>query len=158
MKSISLSTHLTAVELEDRIRLEKNASMRDKYRALLWILQGETRCEVARRLGVKEVTIYRWVKRYNAEGEAGLIRKPGQGRKRTLTEDKVCMIKEWVTSEGGVWTLRKMRLRLEDDEGIKVTQQAIWYRLKESRWSWKTGRPSNPNKDFKQVEAFKKTA
>jgi hypothetical protein len=28
-----------------------------------------------------------------------------------------------------------------EEEGIEVTLQAIWYRLKEGRWSWKTARP-----------------
>jgi transposase len=66
-------------------------------------------------------------------------------------------IKSWVTEEGGVWTLEKMRLRLEQEEGISVTQQAIWYRLKESDWSWKTGRPSNPGKDEEAGEAFRES-
>ena len=156
MKAIPLANHLTEMELQDRIRCEKDASMRDKYRALLWILQGEKRCEVAKRLGIDEVTLYHWITRYNTDGETGLTRKPGQGRRRTLTDNNVEKIKEWVTDEGGVWTLRKMSIRLKEDEGIEVTPQAIWYRLKDTRWSWKTGRPSNPNKDEKAVEAFKK--
>jgi len=97
----------------------------------------------------------RWVKRYTSGGETEFSRKPGQGRKRTLTPDKVEKIKTWVTEEGGVWTLEKMRVKLEHEEGISVTQQAIWYRLKESDWSWKTGRVSNPEKDEKAGEAFR---
>lgn len=156
MKAILLVEHLTEEELQERIRSEKDANLRDKYRAILWILQGVPRNEVAERLGVERETIYNWVKRYNAEGEDGLFRKPGQGRKRTLTEEKVEEIKRWVTEEGGVWTLEKMRVKLEQEEGIEVTQQAIWYRLRESRWSWKTGRQSNPEKDEKAQEDFKK--
>ncbi len=47
-------------------------------------------------------------------------------------------------------------MKLEEEEGITVTQQAIWYRLHESRWSWKTGRPTNPEGDKDAQEAFKK--
>lgn len=158
MIAIPLANHLTEAELQDRIRTQKDASMRDKYRALLWILQGEKRCLVASRLGVSEATLYHWITRYNADGETGLTRKLGQGRKRTLTEDKVQMIKGWVTDEDGVWTLKKMSVRLKEQENLEVTEQAIWYRLKESKWSWKTGRPTNPKKDEKAVEAFKKKA
>ena len=64
MKAIPLANHLTQTELQDRIKQEKNASLRDKYRALLWISQGEQRCEVARRLGGKAIAIYRLVHRY----------------------------------------------------------------------------------------------
>lgn len=153
MKSVELSKHLTAEEIREKINQEKDASKRDKYRALLWILQGKSLKEIAELLGVWRKTIYNWIKRYNSEGESGLSRKAGQGRKRTLTPDKVEKI--WVTQEGGVWTLEKIRLRLEQEEGISVTQQAIWYRLKESDWSWKTGRPGNPKKDDKAAGEFR---
>jgi len=156
MTANPLADHLTEEELLERIRTQKEASMRDKYRALLWILQGESRCEVASRLGVDTATLYHWITRYNADGEDGLMRKAGQGRKRTLTDDKVKMIKEWVTEEDGVWTLKKMSVRLKDEEGLEVTPQAIWYRLRDAEWSWKTGRPTNPKKDEEAVDDFKK--
>lgn len=156
MKAIPLANHLTESELEDRIRSAKDASIRDKYRALLWILQGEKRIEIAKRLGVSRISIQNWVKRYNSEGESCLPRKSGQGRKRTITRDKVERIKEWVREGEGVWTLKRMRLKLAETEGISVSHQAIWFRLKESRWSWKTGRPTNPEGNKAAQEAFKK--
>ena len=146
---------LSIVEIREKVNQEKTASKRDKYRALLWKRQGKSVKRISELLGVCRKTIYRWLERYKTEGESGLSRHPGQGRKRTLTPDKVEKIKTWVTSEDGVWTLEKMRVRLEQAEGISVTQQAIWYRLKESKWSWKTGRPSNPEKDEKAQEAFR---
>ena len=155
MKGIELADHLTEQELEDRIRSARDAAIRDRYRALLWILQGEKRGEIARRLGVTRTTIREWVKRYNREGEAGLHQKPGQGRKRTITPEKVEKIKGWVKAEEGVWTLNRIRIELEKEEEISVTQQAIWYRLRESRWSWKTGRPTNPEGDKELQEAFR---
>jgi transposase len=155
MKGIELADHLTEQELEDRIRSARDAAIRDRYRALLWILQGEKRGEIARRLGVTRTTIREWVKRYNREGEAGLHQKLGQGRKRTITPEQVEKIKEWVKAEEGVWTLKRIRIKLEKEEGVSVTQQAIWYRLRESRWSWKTGRPTNPEGDRELQEAFR---
>ncbi len=68
MKAIPLANHLTESELEDRIRSAKDASIRDKCRAFLWILQGEKRREIANRLGVSRISIQNWVKRYNSEG------------------------------------------------------------------------------------------
>lgn len=156
MKAIPLANHLTESELEDRIRSARDASIRDKYRAFLWILQGEKRREISKRLGVSRISIQNWVERYNSEGESGLPRKSGQGRKRTITPDKVERIKEWVREEGGVWTLKRMRLKLAETEGISVSHQAIWFRLKESKWSWKTGRPTNPEGNKEAQAAFKK--
>ena len=74
-----------------------------------------------------------------------------------LTESELVeKIKNWVDAEEGVWTLKRMMLRLAEGEGITVTQQAIWHRLHESRWSWKTGRPTNPEGNKDAQEAFKK--
>ncbi len=156
MKAIALSDHLTEWELTEKIRHEKDASVRDRYRAILWVHQGESRNEIAKRLGIGCNTLYRWVKGYNSRGESGLHQRPGQGRKRTLTPEKVEKIKGWVKAEEGVWTLKRVRLKLAEEEGISVTEQAIWYRLRESKWSWKTGRPTNPKGDKEAQEAFKK--
>ena len=156
MKEIALAKHLTELELENRIHNSRDAFIRDRYRALLWILQGEKRGEIADRLGVTRTTIREWVNRYNREGESGLHQKPGQGRRRKITPEKVEKIKGWVKAEEGVWTLKRIRIKLEKEEGISVTQQAIWYRLQESRWSWKTGRPTNPEGDKDLQEAFRK--
>jgi transposase len=55
---------------------ERDASVRDGYRAFLWILHGVKRGEVAKRLEVSRVTIREWVKRYNAEGVSRTILTP----------------------------------------------------------------------------------
>lgn len=85
MKPIPLVNHLTESELQQRIDKERDASVRDKYRALLWILQGKQRSEIANLLGISTSIIYKWVRRYNSEGESGLRRQRGQGRKRIIT-------------------------------------------------------------------------
>ena len=135
--SIGPLNHHSEEALQQRIHREKAAGKRDKYRAMLWLLQGKKRIDIAKELGLKRQALYKWVKRYNQDGESGLSRKSGQGAKRTLTPDKIENIKQWVSKEQGLWTLDKMRIRLQSEEGIEVTPQAIWYRLRESRWSWK---------------------
>jgi len=107
MKAIALADHLAESELVEKIRHEKDSSIRDRYRAILWIQQGESRGDIAKRLGIGCSTLYRWVKRYNSSGESGLHRQTGQGRKRTLTPEKVENIKGWVKAEEGVWTLKR---------------------------------------------------
>ena len=136
MKAIGLSDHLTESELTEKIRHEKDASVRDRYRAILWIHQGESRSEIAKRLGIGCNTLYRWVKRYNSDGESGLHRRPGQGRKRTLTPERVEQIKSWVKAEEGVWTLKRMRLKLYSGlfillkRKIRLTKVALLQALK----------------------------
>ena len=55
---------------------------------------------MARRLGIDLSTLVRWVQRYNAQGEKGLHRKKGQGRKRVLNSERMQKIKQWVSEEG----------------------------------------------------------
>lgn len=155
MRAIALADHLTESELVEKIRHERDASVRDRYRAILWIYQGESRGAVAKRLGIGRNTLCRWVKRYNSERDSGLHQQPGQGRKRIITPETVEQIKEWVREGEGIWTLKRICLKLAE-AGISTTQQAIWYRLRESRWSWKTGRPTNPEGDKVEQEAFQK--
>jgi len=74
-----------------------------------------------------------------------------------LNSERMQKIKQWVSEEKGGWTLERMKVRLKE-EGIEVSPQGIWYRLREEKWSWKTGKPSYPKADKKAKEAFKKGA
>ena len=156
MKAVPLADHLTESELTEKIRHGKDGSVRDRYRAILRIHQGESRSCIAKRPGIGRGTLWRWVKRYNSMCESGLHHQPGQGKKLVLTPEKIEKIKQWVNEEEGVWTLKRIQFRLSESEGISVTEQAIWYRLKQAGWSWKTGRPTNPEGDKEAQEAFKK--
>lgn len=126
MIPIPLASHLTESELQQRIDKEKDVSVKDKYRALLWILQRKQRSEIAKLLGVSTSIIYKWVKRYNSEGESGLRRQKGQGRKRTMTPDKVEKLKECVNQEEGLWTLSKMKTFISRGNIYNSTSDLVW--------------------------------
>jgi transposase len=55
-------------------------------RALIvhWSSQGQTPSEIAARLDHKFDNVVKWIRRFNAEGLAGLQERPGRGRKRRL--------------------------------------------------------------------------
>lgn len=50
--AIALADHLTELEFTEKIRHAKDSSVRDRYRAILWIQQGKSRDEIADRLGI----------------------------------------------------------------------------------------------------------
>ena len=60
MKAIALVEHLTELEHTEKIRHERDSSVRDRYRAILWIHQGESRGVIAKRLGIGCNTLCRW--------------------------------------------------------------------------------------------------
>jgi hypothetical protein len=53
---------------------------------ILWSSQGQTAYEIAQRLPMKWDNIVKWIRRFNAEGLAGLEERPGRGRKPQLQE------------------------------------------------------------------------
>ncbi len=57
--AIKPANHLSEEELQQRIDSEKDADKRDKYRAILWILQGRKRINVAKELGVERLAVYK---------------------------------------------------------------------------------------------------
>jgi transposase len=59
---------------EDRMNIHKNARLTPKSRADLVrrVMEGQPRNQVATAFGVSAKTVAKWVKRFEAEGEAGL--------------------------------------------------------------------------------------
>ena len=59
----TLANHLSKEQLEEKVKSTKEGWLRDKYRVLLWLLQGETYRAVARRLGIDLSTLVGWVQK-----------------------------------------------------------------------------------------------
>ena len=70
--------------LEKVLKTHEKAYMRERASAILQISNGKSGLEVAQS-GLlqkrRENTLYEWVRRYKAEGIAGLANRPGRGRK-----------------------------------------------------------------------------
>jgi len=72
-------------------------------RALIiwWSSQGQTPSEIATRLEHKFDNVVKWIRRFNAEGLAGLQEKPGRGRKRRLQPTDALPVVETVLTPPG---------------------------------------------------------
>lgn len=57
-------------------------------RALIvhWSSRGQTPAEIAARLEHKFDNVVKWIRRFNAEGMAGLQERPGRGRRRRFQD------------------------------------------------------------------------
>jgi len=56
--------------------------------------RGETPAEIARRLEHKFDNVVKWIRRFNAEGLAGLAERPGRGRKAKIKESDALAVVE----------------------------------------------------------------
>ena len=73
-------------ELERRTR-NRAASARESQRAklVLLYLDGVSKSEISRRLDLSRMRVIDWIKRFEAEGLAGLEEREGRGRKESYT-------------------------------------------------------------------------
>jgi transposase len=83
VKKVELSSQERS-ELERGYREGKSHAYRQRCQMMLLKSEARSSVEVGEILGCCEVIVNRWMKRYEAEGMAGLQTKPGRGRKAIL--------------------------------------------------------------------------
>lgn len=71
-------------DLEKGWRESTNHSFRQRCQLILLKSEGRTSTDIARILGGCEMAVNNWVKRFEAEGIAGLKTRPGRGGKPIL--------------------------------------------------------------------------
>jgi transposase len=94
--------------------------------------------QVAGSYGVDRTTIYRWSQRFLWEGAAGLERRAGSGRPRTLEELSEVELRAIVLGpasrfgfETELWTVGRLRRVIQDEFRVQVSKNTIWRRLRE---------------------------
>jgi len=104
---------------------------------------GLTITDVAKAYGIDRVTVHRWLVRFVAKGEAGLGRKPVQGRPRTIAQlDSDTLIDIVLTPakefgyETDFWTTRRLIQVIEDRFDVLVSKQTVMRRLHEAGLSY----------------------
>jgi putative transposase len=85
---IEIATHLAADELRAAARKEGNRRAALRLMAIANELDGYEREEAARLAGMSDQALRDAIKRFNAEGMAGLYDRPRSGRPRRLTPEQ----------------------------------------------------------------------
>lgn len=118
--------NLTEAELVTLQEGHKNGSQfqfRNRCQCLVLSSQGRTVPELAEFFEVSKITIYSWLERWENKGLAGLMNKPGQGRKPILSLQNPQHIKSVKTAVGkNAQTLKAVVAELETtlDEKMSV--------------------------------------
>jgi transposase len=113
---------------------------------------------IARALGITEATVRTWLKRFNAEGVAGLADAPRGGRPPTYTPDEVGeVIAASLTQPGdlglpfGSWTLDRLTAYLQEQQGPAIGRTRIGEILRAEGLRWRTQETwfgERPDPDF----------
>jgi len=91
---------------------------------------------VAQAFGTERSTIYRWISRYQDNGETGLVRRPVSGRPTKLNELDAQTLKDIVLTpaselgfETDFWTTRRLIQIFQSSFGILLSKQTVTRRL-----------------------------
>lgn len=113
IKTVEL-TKAQRTALEKGYRGGESHAFRVRCQMILLKSEGRTSVEVAGILGGCEVVVNNWLKRYEAEGIAGLRTKPGRGRKPILDADEdLARVKEAVQANRQRISVAKAALEAE---------------------------------------------
>lgn len=151
-------------ELARRVRTERSARLRDRYRAALLALQGYQAPQIVQMLGRSRRSVQDWVYAYRDQGIPGLIPRKGTGRPAKITPEQVQSLRARLDAgpraEDGVCTLRgKDIVRiLQQEFGVKHTLGSIYGVLERLGYSCLKPRPRHEKNDPQAAEQFKQQA
>ena len=165
MKKLTIQDAETVIlGLQDEIRRSAEARYDHRLHGLLLVAQGMSAREVAHRLGDAPRTVAYWVRRFEAEGLAGLVDPDRPGRPRRLTEQHLAAIGAALRQRpaeshlaGNLWDGKTLaafvRREWEVSLGVRQCQRVfrqLGFRLRKPR-------PVLASADPEQRQAVKKT-
>jgi len=110
--------------------------------------------QVASSFGVDRTTIYRWVSRFDAEGEHGLQRRPGSGRPRKLEELTEWELREIVLTapsefgfETDLWTVGRLRRVIGEEFQVWISKNTVWRRLRDAGLTYQ-----KPEREYFEID------
>jgi transposase len=138
-------------QLEKFLTTTPDARQLKRAQALLWLAEGDSVEEIARRLRVTRQTIYNWVAQFQARADLGLKERLADGarsgRPATALEIIDPLIEQVVEKDPHqfgyrrtVWTASLLQLYLKEKHKVKVSRSSIRRAIDRLRMSWKRPR------------------
>lgn len=147
--------------LRRHIRSERNATQRDRYRAVALALDGRLTEEIVEKLERSRAFVQRWVYAYRDGGlEAIKIRKP-PGKKPLLPRDRWDELRGRLdagpTDDDAVCEFRGRDIQrlLQREFGVKYSLNGVYELLHRLGYSWLAPRPRHRHADAEAQKAFK---
>jgi len=140
-------------ELLERSRKERNAKQRDRYRAVLLALDGQSAEAIMHTLGRSRNFVQRWVYAYRDGGIDAVRPKLQTGRPRKLTELEEQQLRERILAgprpEDAVCSLRGEDARhiIEIEFGVKYSLPGVYVLLHRLGLSSLVPRPRHKKND-----------
>lgn len=147
-------------ELRDRSRKEHNAKQRDRYRAVLLALEGQTTQAIMHNLDRSRNFVQRWTYAYRDGGIDAIAPIRQSGRPRKLTESEEMQFRERMLAgpqpQDAVCSLRAKDARriIESEFGVKYSLPGVFALLHRLGLSPLVPRPSHKKNDPKKMRQW----
>ena len=144
------------------MKSERKKLEQRRLRAARLLERGFSQAEVARRVGVSPVSVWRWVRRVEADGLGGLRAGRWRGRPRGLSSEQrarvVRALKRGAEAYGwvnGLWTLPRVARLIRRLTGRAYHPGHVWKLL--GAWGFSCQRPAKRayQQDKQAVERWK---
>lgn len=152
------------LELERRVKSQRNALQRDRFRAVLLALEGQEAVAIARTLSRSRRSVQDWVYAYRDGGIDQLKTKPRSGRPTKLPREREAELRirldAGARASDGVCTLRGKDVVaiLECEFGVKYSLDGAYDLLERLGYSCLTPRPLHEKSDPAAILDFKTRA
>jgi transposase len=148
-------------ELERRLRARTTERrVHDRLEMVRAVADGATVPVAARALGFHPQTVRQAVKRFLAEGVAGLEDRPRPGRPPRLSEADLLALEARLDADAAsgarTWTLLQLAGWLAEERGVRLSPDRLGVLLKRRDFRWKRTKRSTAHKQgdgLRQAEA-----
>lgn len=122
----------------------------DRLRMIEAVAAGATVPQAARALGLHHQTVRQAVKRFRAEGFAGLADRPRAGRPGRLSEADLLAVEERLDADAAsgarTWTLGQLAAWLAETRGVTISPDRLGVLLKRRDFRWKRTKRATTHK------------
>ena len=153
---------LSAAELRDQAVKTSDGAVVRRLLGIALVLEGHSREQAAKAVGMDRQTLCDWIHRYNASGVAGLASRSSPGRPPALNEAQMQELKALVLAGPDPKRHQVVRWRCIDlrDEiaarwSVRLNERTIGKLLRRLEMTRLQPRPFHPQKDAAAETAFK---
>jgi transposase len=165
MRALAIRDDVPAEELRRQARRVRDGRVSARMMAIANALDGMDRATAARLAGMDRQILRDWVRRYNAQGIAGLVNRKAPGRKPKLSEGQMAALKAIVLAgpdpavDGvGRWRIVDLCRWVAEHWDVHYSETGMLRLLWALDLVHRKTRPRHPHSDGKAQRAFKKGA
>jgi transposase len=145
-------------ELRRRIHTEANAKQRDRWRAVLLALEGQTTAAIMDKLGRSKNFVQRWAYFYRDHGLERVRPLKQPGKPPRLPRDQHQVFLDRITGSSQILRGRDIVEVLREEFGVAYSLNAAYDLLHRLGYEPLRPRPVNPKKNPEEEQAWKQSA